>query len=58
MTGLLPYVLRKLGKLGTDGKFAPFSKSPIIMNRTGLFKQYEKTFRLSLSFLVLEEEAH
>jgi hypothetical protein len=25
----------------------PFGKSPLIMNKTGLLKQYEKTFRLS-----------
>src|SRR5260370_38423309 len=36
-------------KPGTDGKFARFGKSPLIMNKTGLFKQYGKTFHLSLS---------
>src|SRR5713226_5637896 len=31
----------------------PFRKSPIIMSKTSLFKHYEKTFRLSVSFRAL-----
>lgn len=34
-------------KEGTDGRFPPFWKSLIVMTKTGLFKQYEKTLRLS-----------
>ena len=37
---------------GTDGKFPLFYKSPIIISKTSLFKQYGKTFRLSLSSLI------
>jgi len=30
----------------TGGKFTPFGESAPVVNKTGLFKQYEKTFRL------------
>lgn len=30
-------------KRGTDGKVTPFEKSPLVMDKTGLFKEYEKT---------------